>query len=46
MIVIEIELVGSWIWVSGNTYPVKEQLKEAGIFWAGKKKKWYLNVII
>lgn len=38
---ITIEIVGSWIWISGNTYPVKAQLKEAGFFWASKKKKWY-----
>lgn len=38
---IEIELVGSWIWVSGNTYTVKDELKEAGFYWASKKKKWY-----
>ena len=38
---IEIELVGSWVWVSGQTYAVKDQLKEAGFYWASKKKKWY-----
>ena len=25
---IEIELVGSWLWVSGNTYSYKKELKE------------------
>lgn len=38
---ITIELVGTWIWVSGNTYQHKEQLKSAGFFWARKKKMWY-----
>lgn len=38
---INIELCGSWIWVSGNTYPVKAQLNDAGYFWANKKKVWY-----
>jgi hypothetical protein len=38
-----IELVGSWIWVSGNTYPVKGVLSEAGFFWASQKKKWYFR---
>lgn len=38
---ITIEVVGSWIWVSGNTYPVKSILKEAGFYWASKKKMWY-----
>ncbi len=36
-----IELVGQWIWVTGNTYPVKDQLKEAGLFFASKKAAWY-----
>lgn len=36
-----IELVGSWIWISGNTYPVKEQIKEAGFKFHGKKSMWF-----
>jgi hypothetical protein len=36
-----IELVGRWIWVSGNTEDVKTQLKAAGLWWAPKKKMWY-----
>jgi len=36
-----IELCGSWLWVSGNTKPVKDQFKQAGFFWAAKKKQWY-----
>ena len=38
---ITVELVGSWIWVSGNTYQHKDALKSAGFFWARKKKMWY-----
>ena len=38
---IKIEIVGDWIWVTGNTYPVKKQLKEAGLFFASKKVAWY-----
>jgi hypothetical protein len=36
-----IEVVGNWIWVTGNTYPVKKQLKEAGLYYASKKIAWY-----
>lgn len=36
-----IELVGHWIWVTGNTKPVKQQLKDAGLFFASKKVAWY-----
>ena len=38
-----IELVGNWIWVTGNTYPVKETLKAAGFFFASKKAAWYFR---
>jgi len=38
---IAIELVGLWIWVTGKTRPVKEQLKAAGLFYASKKMAWY-----
>ncbi|HVX01514.1 MAG TPA: hypothetical protein VHA52_13915 [Candidatus Babeliaceae bacterium] len=36
-----IELVGNWIWVTGNTFPVKDRLKSAGLFFASKKVAWY-----
>lgn len=36
-----IELVGTWIWISGNTYSVKDRLKELGFKWASKKHMWY-----
>ena len=38
---IDIELVGAWIWVSGNTYAYKKDLKELSFRWAAKKKMWY-----
>lgn len=41
---IMIELVGSWIWVSGNTYPVRDRLKELNMKWASKKHMWYWGV--
>jgi hypothetical protein len=36
-----IELIGSWIWVSGNTYKHRETLKKAGLFFAPQKVMWY-----
>lgn len=36
-----IELVGHWIWVTGSTYPVRKDLKAAGMFFAPKKGAWY-----
>lgn len=38
---IDIELIGAWIWVSGNTYAYKKDLKELGFKWASQKKMWY-----
>lgn len=40
---ITIELVGYWIWVTGNTYPVRATLKEAGFLFAHKKVAWYFR---
>lgn len=39
-----IELIGSWIWISGNTYSVKDKLKGLGFKWASKKHMWYWGV--
>jgi len=36
-----IEIVGRWVWVSGNTYPFRKELKEIGLFFAPKKLMWY-----
>lgn len=40
---IEINLVGAWIWLEGNTYPYKEELKTLGFRWSSNRKKWYWN---
>ena len=38
-----IEVCGSWVWVSGDTKPHKEALKEAGFKWAPKKSMWHFR---
>ena len=38
---IKIEIVGCWIWVDGNTYPVKDIIKNAGFEWSKSRKKWH-----
>lgn len=38
---VDIEIIGTWVWVTGDTKPVKEKLKELGFKWAGKKQAWY-----
>ncbi len=36
-----IELIGNWIWLSGNTYPHRAQLRQTGFYFAPKKVMWY-----
>lgn len=38
---LNIELCGSWLWISGNTYGHKDALKAAGCKWSANKKAWY-----
>ena len=38
---LNIEIVGSWIWCDGNSYPYKETLKECGFQWSRARKKWH-----
>lgn len=37
---IKIEIIGCWIWITGNTYGCKEILKAAGFKWCANKKAW------
>jgi hypothetical protein len=34
---INIELIGKWLWVGGNTYPVHKELKKAGLVFIKKE---------
>ena len=38
-----IEIIGCFIWVTGNTKPYKEQLKAMKFQWHSKKIAWYLK---
>jgi len=38
---ITIEIIGNWLWIGGNTYQYRKDLKEMGFKFAGKKKCWY-----
>lgn len=37
---IDIEIIGTWIWLSGNTYAYKKEIKELGFIWNRKKGAW------
>lgn len=39
---ITIEVIGCFVWVTGNTRPHKDQLKGLGFKWHSKKIAWYL----
>lgn len=38
---VEIEVIGCFLWVSGNTKPHKDEIKALGFKWHSKKKMWY-----
>lgn len=38
---IKIEIIGSWLWISGNTFAVYQQIKQAGFKFSKTKKSWY-----
>lgn len=40
---IDIEIIGCWIWVTGDTYSVKDELKGLKFQWSGKRKAWYFH---
>ena len=35
-----IEIIGNWIWITGNTYPVRKKIKEKGFTFLKKKAAW------
>lgn len=40
---IEIEVCGSWVWVTGDTKPHKEELKALSFRWSSNKSAWYFH---
>ena len=38
---IVVELIGKWIWITGETKQYKEKLKECGFLWSPNKAAWY-----
>lgn len=41
MIDIEIEIIGSFIWITGNTKPYKDEFKALNFRYSPKKMAWY-----
>jgi hypothetical protein len=40
---IQIEICGSWLWITGNTYPVKGFLKDASFQFSKPKTAWFAH---
>ena len=40
---VDIDIIGSWIWLTGNTKEYKEQIKELKFKWASNKCAWYYH---
>lgn len=40
---LKIDIIGSWLWVSGETKPLKELLKELNFKWHSVRLSWYLK---
>jgi ABC-type Fe3+-hydroxamate transport system substrate-binding protein len=36
---VNVELIGKWLWVSGETYPIKDVLRKAGLIFIRKDEK-------
>lgn len=38
---VDVELMGLWVWLTGNTKEHKESIKAQGFKWAKEKEAWY-----
>lgn len=38
---ITIEIIGTWVWVYGTTFPIKSELKEMSFKYSKNKTAWY-----
>jgi len=41
---IDNQMVGTWIWITGDTKPVKDKIKQAGCTWHSKRGCWYFKI--
>ena len=42
---LELEIIGKWLWVAGNTYAHREALKHEGFCFAPVKKLWFYRAL-
>lgn len=39
----KVELIGTWLWVSGDTKPYKDELKKLKFSWSPNKSAWFYH---
>jgi hypothetical protein len=42
---LHLEICGSWLWVTGKTFQVKDTLKELGFRYSANKLAWYYRQV-
>lgn len=40
---VKVEIIGWWIWLEGNTYQYRKEIKDLGFRWSKNRKAWYLK---
>ena len=40
---IQVEIIKDWLWVSGRTFDIRNELKELGFRYSSDKKAWYFR---
>lgn len=40
---LELEIIGTWLWITGDTRANKDALKESGFRWSPRKAAWYFH---
>lgn len=40
---VNVEIIGSWVWLTGSTMIYKDEIKAAGFWWSKSKHAWYWN---
>lgn len=41
MLGMNVEMCGEWLWLKGDSFKVKDELKKVGFRWSAKKARWY-----
>jgi len=41
---IDVALIGTWLWITGNTRECREDLKKLGMKWHTNRQAWYFHV--